>query len=798
MKTKLWIWIFLLTATLAQAQSNTLSSLLQQGLLEEQANRNLDAAIADYQSLANQFDKDRQLAATAIFRIGECYRMQGKTNEAAAQYQRILREFPSEKTLATLSQQNLTGMGVALGNISPPSTSVPTSPSVTLSPNLRHIPDAEDNEIQRIQQMIRNSPDLINTSDSSGLTPLCTAARYGQVRVAEFLLTNGADANLNSEHGPAPLYFAAIAGQNAMVKLLLDHKATIGNALYEAAGRGYKTVAETLLAYHADINAVTTKGETALDAAAANGHLAIVQLLLAHGAEVDLKVNNGRARTALGMAASRPQNTPIIRALLDAHANPNADKWDAPLLGAIYVGDRESAELLLQAGANPNKKGAEDIQGNVNGVALTPLSLALSMDQLSMVQLLLKFKADPNDSQTFGRPVLFEALGDTNLLHALLDAGAKVDAPDEHASMNGYATHWTPLEAAVSQNNLSAVEFLLKHGANPNLPDQRGDTPLHWAAQEPAAEQVFRLLMDVKADPNVRDLEGKTPLDLLKEKLPDPSSGFSVPDREILVRKEIDLLRKYGVLENPPDWRRIVVSRPSSKYSKAVFQKGTNDWNHFSLLELIYDAATWPHERGYPRRIPGFDNGISPLEFADLAHLVIVRPGASGNPPKRIEVNLFDSTNGVDFSKDLPLEFGDVVEIPEREHALADPPLYLPANQLAVILDYFKSNAGEAKLVVGGGQAIPLPIEPFHCQIGQMLRSTAAQNALTSDSDLGHVKVTRRGPATIAGEWILDCSHLNDHQSQGFLPPSMLRPEEVINAPDLWIRNGDVIEVPKK
>jgi hypothetical protein len=42
------------------------------------------------------------------------------------------------------------------------------------------------------------------------------------------------------------------------------------------------------------------------------------------------------------------------------------------------------------------------------------------------------------------------------------------------------------------------------------------------------------------------------------------------------------------------------------------------------------------------------------------------------------------------------------------------------------------------------------------------------------------VKVTRRDPATgETQEWVLDCSDPN-------------------NAPDLWLRDGDVIEVPEK
>src|SRR5215472_1866249 len=48
---------------------------------------------------------------TAIFRLGECYRKLGRTNEAVAQYQRIVREFSDQQTLATLSQQNLAGLG---------------------------------------------------------------------------------------------------------------------------------------------------------------------------------------------------------------------------------------------------------------------------------------------------------------------------------------------------------------------------------------------------------------------------------------------------------------------------------------------------------------------------------------------------------------------------------------------------------------------------------------------------------------------------------------------------------------
>src|SRR5215471_8217576 len=94
----------MLLSSLARAATNDLSAMLQRGLFEEEANHNLDAAIQAYQSVISHYDQDRKLAATAIFRLGESYRKQGKTNEANAQYQRVLREFADLTDLAAPSR----------------------------------------------------------------------------------------------------------------------------------------------------------------------------------------------------------------------------------------------------------------------------------------------------------------------------------------------------------------------------------------------------------------------------------------------------------------------------------------------------------------------------------------------------------------------------------------------------------------------------------------------------------------------------------------------------------------------
>src|SRR5437867_3662716 len=111
-KTSIVLSAALLTASLRLlGAADPLSEALQKGLLEEEANHNLDAAIQAYQSAVSHFDDQRKIAATALFRLGECYRKQGKTNEAVAQYQRVLQEFPDQDSLVGPSQRLLTTLG---------------------------------------------------------------------------------------------------------------------------------------------------------------------------------------------------------------------------------------------------------------------------------------------------------------------------------------------------------------------------------------------------------------------------------------------------------------------------------------------------------------------------------------------------------------------------------------------------------------------------------------------------------------------------------------------------------------
>ncbi len=80
---------------------------LRKGIALEDAGRNPEQAIQTYKAIVAQFDEDRKVAATALYRLAECYRKAGMRSEAQAAYQRVVREFSDQSTLADSSRRQL-------------------------------------------------------------------------------------------------------------------------------------------------------------------------------------------------------------------------------------------------------------------------------------------------------------------------------------------------------------------------------------------------------------------------------------------------------------------------------------------------------------------------------------------------------------------------------------------------------------------------------------------------------------------------------------------------------------------
>src|SRR6266550_2355171 len=222
MKTKTIVLLAVLLTGSAYVVSaaDNLSEALQKGLLEEEANHNLAAAIQAYQAVVDQFGDQRKIAATALFRLGECYRKQAKTNEAVLQYQRVLADFADQASLIGPSEKNL----AALGQASRPGEGGPIAGTTRTTTDKV---DEETKAIQRYKALAENSPDLLNAKDQGGSTPLHSAAARGEMAVAKFLLTNGADVDSKDTQGFTPLHNAARFDQKPMVELLLAHHAEV-------------------------------------------------------------------------------------------------------------------------------------------------------------------------------------------------------------------------------------------------------------------------------------------------------------------------------------------------------------------------------------------------------------------------------------------------------------------------------------------------------------------------------------------------------------------------------------------
>lgn len=91
---------------------------------------------------------------------------------------------------------------------------------------------------------------------------------------------------------------------------------------------------------------------------------------------------------------------------------------------------------------------------------------------------------------------------------------------DKTNNLDFNSSYGTALSAAVFKNRVEVAEKLLIAGANPNLGDSNGTTPLHFAVMS-QNEKLVALLIKNKADKFKMDKKGKSPLDyalMLKNK----------------------------------------------------------------------------------------------------------------------------------------------------------------------------------------------------------------------------------------------------------------------------------------
>ncbi|MDB6056527.1 MAG: serine/threonine-protein phosphatase 6 regulatory ankyrin repeat subunit A-like isoform [Verrucomicrobiales bacterium] len=200
-------------------------------------------------------------------------------------------------------------------------------------------------------------------------SPLHQAVAKGDKAKVATLLEQGAKIDSRDSRGCTPLFIAAENGDADSVKELLAHGANPnkgallkhGNTpLHVAAQRGFDKVIELLLTKYTNADLRNSAGQTPLMLAAWARHPQTVTLLIKNGANPSAYDRYGWAalHTPWNAKPADSDYTAVMEILVANKARINAKTGVpfgyTPIMGAAMAGDKETVELLLDAGAKVN------------------------------------------------------------------------------------------------------------------------------------------------------------------------------------------------------------------------------------------------------------------------------------------------------------------------------------------------------------------------------------------------------------------------------------------------------------
>ncbi len=390
-----------------------------------------------------------------------------------------------------------------------------------------------------VKLLVRHGANVNARERWHGQTALMWAAAQGYADVTEYLVRHGAEVNTHEDFND---WLDKATQVTSEPRAQYRPEGGLTPLLY-AARSGCMGCVQVLVKRGANVNEPTREGFTPLITALDNRHYDIAQYLLQHGANpsawdwygrtplyvaVDMHTYNdfgrfGPAGPPAGPTAARPRDqttaVDIIRRLLDSGVDPNVQlnihrpsrggnsgrfeddllrTGATPLLRAAMSHDNEVIELLLQHGA------LVDLP-NVNGV--TPLIVAAGMGFSGPTMTPV-----PDHRGDYAPGCQERAISTIALL---LKAGANINARVTDTSSHtariarsSSMTHRqgeTALYGAIHWGWPKVIAYLLQHGANPNVADDLGRTPLMAATHGvgirgfKANKQIIALLAQASA-----------------------------------------------------------------------------------------------------------------------------------------------------------------------------------------------------------------------------------------------------------------------------------------------------------
>lgn len=313
----------------------------------------------------------------------------------------------------------------------------------------------------------------VNKSEARNVSPINLAAVRKNVKIIDMLIQHGADINQRTDkEGITPVYIACMQNNLDSVELFAKNRADLNIADFFgatpvciAAENGYSALIDVFGRYGANLNTVTVSGVPSIYLAAQNGHTAVIKKFVEYHA--DLNISNNDDQTPAFVAAKN-NNVQALKVLAASGANLELRNKNglSPACIAVIMGHSEALEVLIEYKA--------DLKIEVEGITL--LCYAAKNGHGHIIKKLVELGADVNYAGANELLPVHAAAqhGCVDALRLLAELGANLDVP-----LKGL----TPLYLAVCARRIPVIDVLIEYGADMNLTDDNGITPICTAAK---------------------------------------------------------------------------------------------------------------------------------------------------------------------------------------------------------------------------------------------------------------------------------------------------------------------------
>ncbi len=537
-------------------------------------------------------------------------------------------------------------------------------------------------DLDRVQSMINERTDLVNSYDLFGFTPLHWAVRTRRKEIAFLLVNHWADPYQKDLFGKTPLGIAEkdVRGsedksmfyytlQEQITQIERKQRAILKKTIQEGDFAKFK---QNLIYGKELINYEPVDGDFDLLCwAAFKGRKDMCELLLARGADINRETKFGDTPLSLAVSSRHLQ---VVQLLIKSGGNVNSGDR-TPLFMASYMGYPEIAELLLRSGAEANATSGDHLPADIDAIdgRVMPLTAAIVNGNLEVASILFRHHGQYNNKFTYylqnpydtehgyfpNAKIIHIAAARTNpgILQLLLDQGERIDEETEFCFDRGgsICSKISTMEAAAIRRNGNNLLYIFKKSG-------LSERKINFATKEMGDSFIFNASIlqysiamgDLEIVKIIlgfgADVEDESSLTLWwaqgpqveKWKPLDTAVYFTDQEKALPI---IELCINYGASVNSKVVSKIAADfdgadplllaamerfRPKTKIVKILLEKGANPNTsnrngftslHYSAMNGDIEAAQLLIEHGAKINAEGL-NGITPINIARAANQI--------------------------------------------------------------------------------------------------------------------------------------------------------------------------------